>query len=265
MRLFQNSAVYAAYLPRLNKLAAGKQTFRQRLDVFLYDRFGASHFLEPVLSADQSAFFTNADDMVLQNMWAAEHGMPADSSPEVILLAQIEDHRAEVFYNLDPMRFPSAFVRRLPGCVKRSVAWRAAPSPGADFGAYDLIVCNFPTILKSYTDRGWAAAFFSRHTIRFSTSTLSTRSAPSTFFSSGLTRATTCDGRRSSSRSPRCTQDLRWSCTWTSRVWCVLQSQRLDDFSRSPGTGGRSRSAESRGRRSSAATCTLRCRRPRSC
>ena len=161
MRLFQNSAVYAAYLPRLNKLAAGKQTFRQRLDVFLYDRFGASHFLEPVLSADQSAFFTNADDMVLQNMWAAEHGMPADSSPEVILLAQIEDHRAEVFYNLDPMRFPSAFVRRLPGCVKRSVAWRAAPSPGADFGAYDLIVCNFPTILKSYTDRGWAAAFFS--------------------------------------------------------------------------------------------------------
>jgi len=160
MRLFQNSAIYSAYLPRLNELAAGKRTFRERLDAFLYDRFGASHFLEPVLSGDDSAFFTNADDAVLQNMWAAEHGMPANSSPEAILLAQIENHRADVFYNLDPMRFPSAFVRRLPGCVKRSIAWRAAPSPGADFGAYDRIVCNFPAILKSYADRGWAAAFF---------------------------------------------------------------------------------------------------------
>jgi hypothetical protein len=160
MRLFQNSAVYSAYLPRLNQLAAGKLTFRERLDTFLDDRFGASHFLEPVLSGDPAAFFTNADDRVLQRMWAAEHGMPAASSAEAILLAQIEQHRADVFYNLDPMRFPSAFVRRLPGCVKRSIAWRAAPSPGADFGAYDRIVCNFPSILRSYTERGWAAAFF---------------------------------------------------------------------------------------------------------
>jgi len=160
MRLFQNSAIYAAYLPRLNQLAAGKRTFRERLDAFLDDRFGASHFLEPVLSRDESAFFTNADDLTLQQMWAAERGMPANSPPEAILLAQIEHHRADVFYNLDPLRFPSAFVRRLPACVKRTIAWRAAPSPGADFGAYDRVVCNFPSILKSYSDRGWAAAFF---------------------------------------------------------------------------------------------------------
>jgi Glycosyl transferases group 1 len=160
MRLFQNSGVYSAYLPRLNQLAAGKRTFRERLDAFLHDRFGASHFLEPVLSGDESAFFTNGDDIVLQNMWAAENGMPAKSSPESILLAQIEGHRADVFYNLDPMRFQSPFVRRLPSCVKRSIAWRAAPSPGADFAAYDRVVCNFPSILKSYADKGWKAAFF---------------------------------------------------------------------------------------------------------
>jgi Glycosyl transferases group 1 len=160
MRLFQNSAVYSAYLPRLNQLAAAKRTFRGRLDAFLQDRFGASHFLEPVLSGDESACFTNGDDMVLQHMWAAEHGMPASSSPEAILLAQIEDHRADVFYNLDPMRLQSPFVRRLPGCVKRSIAWRAAPSPGADFGAYDRVVCNFPSILQSYADKGWKTAFF---------------------------------------------------------------------------------------------------------
>lgn len=160
MRLFQNSGIYAAYVARLNRLASGKSTFRERLDAFLHDRFGASHFLEPVLNRDESAFFTNGDDTVLQNMWATENGLPAGSSAESILLAQIEHHRADVFYNLDPMRFQSAFVRRLPGCVKRSIAWRAAPSPGADFAAYDRVVCNFPTILKSYADKGWKPGFF---------------------------------------------------------------------------------------------------------
>lgn len=161
MRLFQNSGVYSGYLPRLNQLAEGRRRFRERLDAFLHDRFGASHFLEPVLNGDQSAFFTNGDDIVLQNMWAAESGMPANSSPESILLAQIENHRADVFYNLDPMRFQSSFVRRLPGCVKYSIAWRAAPSPGADFAAYNLVVCNFPSILRDYADKGWRTAFFS--------------------------------------------------------------------------------------------------------
>ena len=161
MRFFQSSGVGASYLPRLNRLAAAATTFRQRLEVFLYDRFGASHFLEPILNGDESAFFTNADDMILQNMWAAEAGMPANSSPEKILLAQLEQHRADVFYNLDPMRFQSDFVRKLPGCVERSVAWRAAPSPGADFSEYDVVVCNFPTILDSYAAKGWRARYFS--------------------------------------------------------------------------------------------------------
>lgn len=159
MRLFQNSGV-GRYLQRLNQLAVGASTFRQRLDVFLSDRYGASHFLEPVLSGDRSAFFTNADDALLQRSWAAEAGMPADSSAEQILLAQIEQHRAEVFYNLDSMRFQSDFVRKLPGCVKRSIAWRAAPSPGADFRAYDLVVCNFPGILEGYAKNGWRTRYF---------------------------------------------------------------------------------------------------------
>ncbi len=81
-----------------------------------------------------------------------------------ILLAQIEHHRTEVFYNLDPMRYGSDFVRRLPGCVKVTIAWRAAPSPGADFAAYDRVVCNFPSILRSYQDAGWkTAALFPAH------------------------------------------------------------------------------------------------------
>src|SRR5437762_2848934 len=103
MRIFQNCGGTRTYVRRLNMLAGGATTFRQRVDVFLYDRFAASHILEPVLAGDESAFLTNAEDAVLQKMWAAEAGLPANSSAERILLSQIEHHRTEVFYNMNPM------------------------------------------------------------------------------------------------------------------------------------------------------------------
>lgn len=128
--------------------------------VFLSDRYGVAHFLQPILDGAESAFLTNGDDELTQRLWANENGLPSRTSLENILLAQVEHHRAEVFYNLDPMRYGSDFIKRLPGCVRKSIAWRAAPSPGADFAAYDLMLCNFPSILQSYRARGWKAAYF---------------------------------------------------------------------------------------------------------
>ena len=160
MRLFQNSGVYPGYRRRLDSLARDCTTFSERKAAFLYDRYGACHFLEPVLNGDASAFFTNGDDDILQKMWARENGLPKSTPHDVILLSQIESHRTEVFYNLDPMRYGSAFVRRLPASVKATIAWRAAPSPGADFSAYDRVVCNFPSILASYQKQGWRASYF---------------------------------------------------------------------------------------------------------
>ena len=160
MRLFQNSGQYPAYLNRLNRLAAGATTFAQRRQAFLADRFGALHFLKPVLDDEPDAFFTNGDDAALQRLWAREHGLPNKATLEDILLAQIEEHRTEVFYNIDPTRYSSAFMNRLPGSVRRKIAWRAAPSPGANFSAYDLVVCNFPGILESYRLAGWKSAWF---------------------------------------------------------------------------------------------------------
>jgi len=136
-------------------------SFKNQIESFLDSRYGAVHFLTPVLEGDGTAFVTNGDDELLQHAWAKEAGMPTKSSLADILLAQIESHRTEVFYNLDPMRYGSDFVRRLPGCVQKTVAWRAAPSPRADFAAYDLVVCNFPGILKGFEKRGWKTAYFS--------------------------------------------------------------------------------------------------------
>lgn len=158
MRLFQNFGLYPSYHLRLARLTAGLDRFEAARDAFLADRFGASHLLKPVLDGAPEAFFTNGDDESLQRLWAQEQGMPGEPALDAILLAQIEHHRTEVFYNLDPMRYGSDFVRRLPACVKHAVAWRAAPGE-ADFSAYHLLVCNFPSILKSYEARGWRTGY----------------------------------------------------------------------------------------------------------
>src|SRR5690349_12985653 len=128
VRLFQNSGMYPTYMRRLRALTNGFSSFTEQINIFIDDRYGASHFLLPVLNRDPEAFFTNGDDELLQTAWAREHGLARNVSLEDILLAQIENHRAEVFYNLDPIRYGSDFVRKLPACVRCSIAWWAAPS-----------------------------------------------------------------------------------------------------------------------------------------
>lgn len=160
MRIFQNSGVYVSYLPRLNHLANREIEFRKRLQVFLDDSYGACHILKPPIELAPDVFFTNGDDEKLQKYWAAENGLPSSSSMEEILLNQIEHHQTEIFYNMDPMRYGSEFLRKLPGSVRKSIMWRAAPSGNVDFGAYNLIVCNFPLILESYRKHGWHAEYF---------------------------------------------------------------------------------------------------------
>jgi hypothetical protein len=160
MRLFQNAGIYPAYLPRLNQLARAAASFAERRRIFLDDRYGAMHALKPVLNGDADAFFTNADDEILQQLWAREHGLPPKASPEDILLAQIEQHRTDVLYNLDPVRYPSSFVRRLPGSVRTTLCWRAVPSRNVDLTAYGAVLGNFPSILSYWRDQGCRAEPF---------------------------------------------------------------------------------------------------------
>ncbi|WP_442894676.1 glycosyltransferase family 1 protein [Bradyrhizobium sp. AZCC 1614] len=158
--MFQNSGLYPSYLAHLNQLAAKASSFAERRRIFLDDRFGALHFLKPVLEQEPEAFFTNGDDEILQRHWAREQGLPGKPTLEAILLAQIEHHRTEVFYNLDPVRYPSAFVGKLPGCVRKTFCWRAAPSGNADLTAYGAVLGNFPSILESWRQRGCRAELF---------------------------------------------------------------------------------------------------------
>jgi hypothetical protein len=147
-------------MKRFNSKVSSSLSHDLRKSEFLHDRFGACHFLKPVLENNPDAFFTNGDDPILQYQWATENGLKPNTSLTDILLAQIENHKTEVFYNLDPMRYQSDFLKKLPGSVKRKVAWRAAPSPNSDFGAYDFILCNFPSILERFRAQGYNAEYF---------------------------------------------------------------------------------------------------------
>jgi hypothetical protein len=157
MRIFQNNGLSRGF--RVHRRQSPYQTFAAGRAQFLDTRFTASHILLPVLTNSPDAFYTNGDDERLQMLWAKENGLQTKNL-EQILLAQIEQHRTEVFYNLDPIRYGSEFVAKLPGCVKKSVGWRAAPSGSADLTKYDLIVCNFPSILESWRQKGCRVAYF---------------------------------------------------------------------------------------------------------
>lgn len=157
MRLFQNNGLSRGF--RAHRPRARDRSFAECLSSFLDTRYTASHILMPVLAGHADAFYTNGDDETLQGLWARDNGL-AGKSLEQVLLAQIEHHRTEVFYNLDPMRYGNAFVGRLPGCVKKSICWRAAPSGSADLTTYDLVVCNFPSILDGWQAKGCRVAYF---------------------------------------------------------------------------------------------------------
>ncbi|MGO8083548.1 glycosyltransferase family protein [Rhizobium leguminosarum] len=164
MKLFQCFSYYPSYKSALHLLTRPSDSFENQKKAFLDDRFGAAHVLLPIDRKDPDAFFTNWDDERLQRAWARQNGIKPAATLESILLAQIEAHGTEVFYTIDPVRLNSTFLRKLPGTVKRTIAWRAAPGDAGIFANYDLIVGNFPAILQRMAKEGCRTAeFFPGH------------------------------------------------------------------------------------------------------
>ena len=160
VRLFQNSRYYPALRPKIRELTRDCSTFTSKIDAFVGFREAGCHILLPVDQQAEWAFFTNGDDADIQRTWAREQGMSSRVSLADILRAQIEAHRADVFYNLDVTGWPGDFVRTLPGCVKRVIGWHALPFQNVSFSGYDLIVCNFPSTLAGLKAQGYRTDYF---------------------------------------------------------------------------------------------------------
>jgi Glycosyl transferases group 1 len=160
VRVFQNCRYYPSLRPKFRELTRGVSDFAGHIDVFLKYRQNAAHILLPVDERAEWTFFTNGDDVEVQKLWAREHGLSDSSTPEDILKAQIEEHRADVFYNMDPTGWRREFIRSLPGCVKHTVAWHASPFRDVVFSDYNLVICNFPSILAKLREQGCRTAYF---------------------------------------------------------------------------------------------------------
>jgi hypothetical protein len=160
VRLFQNARYYPSLRPKVRELTKNCSSFAQKIDAFLNFRESAAHILLPVDQRCEWAFFTNGDDDDIQRVWAREHGLKSRVPLDEILKAQIEEHRADVFYNLDATGWRKEFVKTLPGCVKAVIAWHAAPLREGSFSDYDLVVCNFPSILKAISEQGCRTEYF---------------------------------------------------------------------------------------------------------
>jgi Glycosyl transferases group 1 len=160
VRLFQNSRYYPSLCSKIGELTEDCLTFADKIDSFLRFREGGCHVLLPVDQRLEWAFFTNGDDANIQRVWARERGLSSRVSLADILRAQIEEHRADVFYNLDATGWASDFVKGLPGCVKRVIGWHALPFQNASFSGYDLIVCNFPSTLAGLKQQGYRTEYF---------------------------------------------------------------------------------------------------------
>jgi glycosyltransferase involved in cell wall biosynthesis len=161
VRLFQNSRYYPSLRPKIRELTRNCRTFADQIGAFLNFRESAAHILLPVDQRAEWSFFTNGDDADVQRVWAREHGLSSRRSLGDILNAQIEQHRADVFYNLDATGWGGDFIKSLPGCVKKVIAWHAAPFRSVSFSDYDLVVCNFPSILATLQQQGCRTAYFS--------------------------------------------------------------------------------------------------------
>ena len=147
MRLFQFLSCYPAYHRYFAQKYPEAATLRyaERLKTLIDDRCAGLHTLEPILLSNPDTIIAYADDFVSQSRWALEHGIRRTDLDD-ILLAQIEEHRAEVVYSLDPIRWNSSFVRRLPGCVKKTVCWRASMVQ-CRFERVQLTPIKFPKFL----------------------------------------------------------------------------------------------------------------------
>lgn len=155
--IFQNFNVYPQYLRQFTKSADCKSfvEFEQSL---IKDRFLAMHMLKPVEDGTGGAF-SIGNSKEFRRLWLSSKGVHRMLSVEETLLNQIEESKAEVFYNLDPVNLQPDFLKRLPGNIRKTVAWLAAPAQ-TDLSMYDLVVCNFYKLIQGYRDLGWRSEYF---------------------------------------------------------------------------------------------------------
>ncbi|MFN4285590.1 MAG: glycosyltransferase [Lacibacter sp.] len=163
MKVFQSAHTFTAfndYLERKYHISSGGYSFAQLQQLLIDEGFNAVHQLLPVLQPSQKqGFFTLWNYAPMQLQWAKEKGW-AETDLKKILFAQLEEFGADVFYNLSPIQFEAAEIKRLPQ-QRVKIAWFASPEKNnIDFSVYHTRFTNLPSDVDPEAKRGFRSHFF---------------------------------------------------------------------------------------------------------
>ncbi len=114
MRIYQTIHKYHSYVPLFESRygVTDSMDFESLRCLVIDDGYASTYILQPALDHEpEKVFFTVWDYDRLQYLWAREHGLNSRDLVE-IKLAQIEEYKPDVFYNLSAV-YDNGFIRRL--------------------------------------------------------------------------------------------------------------------------------------------------------
>ena len=153
MRIFQVGNIYPAHLDRLRPYLA-RCTNEESSNVMILRDVAQAQLLAICTSDNPNGRLCFPQYEKGLRHWARDNGLSSNTSPDDILLAQIEDHRTEIFYSINSTRHSETFLRRMPGCVRRTIGWLGSEIVGTGLPHFDAIVSNFPTLNANHAKAG---------------------------------------------------------------------------------------------------------------
>ncbi|MFG6500823.1 glycosyltransferase [Sulfitobacter sp. 1A15106] len=153
MRVFQVGNIYPAHLDQLQPRLANCENEDATNAVILSD-VPQAQLLAICISKNPDGRLSFPQYEKGLRHWASDNGLSSDTTLDEILLAQIENHRSEVFYSVNSARHSETFMRRMPGCVRLKVGWLGSAIVGTGLQHFDAIVSNFPTLNANHAKVG---------------------------------------------------------------------------------------------------------------
>lgn len=159
MRVYQAIHKYSSYIPLFeSKYGVTDDTDYESLHrLMVEDGFASTYTLQPTTGESDDVFYTVWDYQRLQSLWAKKHGLKSRDLVE-IKLAQIEEYRPDVFYNLSAI-YDNGFIRRLGKRKDRKdVYWNGIIEPEPrTIADYDGQLSLHRPYIKYWAQRGLKA------------------------------------------------------------------------------------------------------------
>lgn len=124
MKVYQCIHAYPPHIPQFEERygVTDEMDFETLRRLVIRDGYASAYILAPALEGrPEEVFFTLWDYDRLQRLWAREHGLRTQDR-DAIKLAQIEEYKPDVFYNMSAF-CDDGFIRKLGRSHMKRVYW----------------------------------------------------------------------------------------------------------------------------------------------